>query len=59
MGTNPERIPAHPEPERPDRLDDETVRVLTERRENPGPLRPWDEAFRELKKARPEPQPPR
>ena len=52
--------PAHA-PVRPgdDDLDDETVRILTERRENPGPLRPWDEALEELKKARPKPQPPR
>ena len=51
--------PAPQRPDAEDRLDEETVRVLTERRNNPGPVQPWDEAFQELKKARPEPQPPR
>jgi hypothetical protein len=53
--------PAHAPvlPDDDDRLDDETVRILTERRENPGPLRPWNDALKELKQARPEPQPPR
>ena len=55
--SKPQPLPTRPDAD--DRLDEETVQVLTERRENPGPLRPWDEAFRELKKARPEPQPPR
>jgi hypothetical protein len=55
--SKPASLPTRPDAN--DRLDEETVRVLTERRENPGPLRPWEEAFRELKKAGPEPQPPR
>ena len=57
MTPKPAHAPVRPDDD--DRLDDETVRILTERRENPGPLRPWDDALKELKKARPEPQPPR
>lgn len=55
--SEPTAAPVRPDAD--DRLDEETVRVLTERRKDPGPLRPWDEAFREMKKAGPEPQPPR
>ena len=57
MTPKPAHAPVRPDDN--DRLDDDTVRILTERRENPGPLRPWDDALKELKKARPEPQPQR
>jgi hypothetical protein len=57
---NPKPAPAPQRPDEDDRLDEETVRELTERRGDPGPLRTWNEEFEKLKKARrPEPQPPR
>ena len=54
----PGRAPV-PQPAAADEpLDEETVRILTERRNDPGRLRPWREQFEKMKKA-PEPQPPR
>jgi hypothetical protein len=60
MASSNQPQPAPHRPDAEDRLDEDTVRVLSERRENPGPLRPWNEEFERMKKSRrSEPQPPR
>ena len=39
--TKPERIPVRPEPEQPERLDEDTKRILAERLALNEPAEPW------------------
>jgi hypothetical protein len=57
--SKPQSVPVRQEPEQPERLDEETKRILEDRLADAGPTRPWDEFYAEEQKRKPQPPMPR